>query len=329
MYDARRPIAQCPDDFRIIVTWRRPALPSRLSARHGFRITLGAGGPSRITTGIKPHAACAHTRPAQERLHESKHGSTDIAANSSNTTVEIQELTVHYQPQFALRNGRLVGFEGLLRWQDASGELILPADFLNELQHSGMLRAATLDVIDRMIGQIEDWEERLPGEVGIAVNIPAAILADQSLLKDLRRLTRERPAIARHLVIEVSERSTSAELSNACAEHRRLCGDRIRLALDDVGTGPRSAELIRSLPVDIAKLDNSIVAGLPGDRRCAAVARSVISLAHAHGMQVAAVGIERDDQRDFLLDQGCDVGQGFRFAQVESPAGASRWLSSR
>jgi EAL domain-containing protein (putative c-di-GMP-specific phosphodiesterase class I) len=182
-----------------------------------------------------------------------------------------------------------VGFEGLLRWQDSSGELFLPADFLNELQHRGMLRAATLDVIDRVIGRIEDWQERLPDQAGITVNIPAAILADQSLLKDLRRLGRERPAIARHLVIEISERSASAELSAACVEHRRLCGDSIRLALDDVGTGPRSAELIRSLPVDIAKLDNSIVAGLPGNRRCAAVARSVIALAHGHGMQVAAV----------------------------------------
>jgi EAL domain-containing protein (putative c-di-GMP-specific phosphodiesterase class I) len=246
--------------------------------------------------------------------------------NAANATVEIQELTVHYQPQFALLDGRLVGFEGLLRWQDPSGELVLPADFLNELQHSGMLRAATLDVIDRMTGQIEDWQERLPDEAGIAVNIPAAILADQSLLKDLRRLARERPAIARHLLIEVSERSASAELSNACAEFRRLCGDRIRLALDDVGTGPRSGELIRSLPVDIAKLDNSIVAGLPGDRRCAAVARAVIALSHAHGMQVAAVGIEHARQHDFLLEQGCDIGQGFHFAAVEPPGDASRWL---
>jgi EAL domain-containing protein (putative c-di-GMP-specific phosphodiesterase class I) len=253
-------------------------------------------------------------------------GNANIAANSSSATVEIQELTVHYQPQFALLDGRLVGFEGLLRWQDPSGELVLPADFLNDLQNSGMLRAATMDVIDRMIGQIEDWHERLPAEAGIAVNIPAAILADQSLLKDLRRLGREQPAYARHLVIEVSERSASAELSHACTEFRRLCGDRIRLALDDVGTGPRSAELIRSLPVDIAKLDNSIVAGLPGDRRCAAVTRGVIALSHDHGMQVSAVGIERDRQHDFLLEQGCDIGQGFHFAPVEPPGSASRWL---
>lgn len=222
-----------------------------------------------------------------------------------------------------------MGFEGLLRWQDPSGELILPSDFLNELQYRGMLRAATLDVIDRVTDRIEDWQPRLPDEAGIAVNIPAAILADQLLLKDLRRLGRERPDIARHLVIEVSERSTSMELSHACAEHRRLSGDRIRLALDDVGTSPRSGELIRSLPVDIAKLDNSIVAGLPDNRRSAAVARAVIALSHAHGMQVAAVGIENDRQHDFLLEQGCDIGQGFRFSPVESPAAASRWLPTR
>lgn len=73
---------------------------------------------------------------------------------------------------------------------------MLPADFLNELQHSGMLRAATLDVIDRITGQIEEWQEQLPNGAGVAVNVPAAILADQSLLKDLRRLGRDRPAIA-------------------------------------------------------------------------------------------------------------------------------------
>ncbi|MEF8833542.1 MAG: EAL domain-containing protein [Halofilum sp. (in: g-proteobacteria)] len=271
----------------------------------------------------------ARSRPAPERFHEPHHGSTVIAANSSNVTVEIRELTVHYQPQFALLDGRLMGFEGLLRWQDPSGDLVLPADFLNELQHSGMLRAATLDVIDRVTGQIEDWQERLPDEAGIAINIPAAILADQSLLKDLRHLGREKPGIARHFVIDVSERSDSAELSNACAEIRRLCGDLFRLALDDVGAGRRSAELIRSLPVDIAKLDNSIVAGLPNDRRCAAITRAVTALSHDHGIKVAAVGIERDDQRAFLLERGCDIGQGFHFAPVEATASASRWLPGR
>jgi EAL domain-containing protein (putative c-di-GMP-specific phosphodiesterase class I) len=259
-------------------------------------------------------------------LGSPENGSTAISANASNAAVEIQELTVHYQPWFALQDGRLAGFEGLLRWQDPSGELVLPADFLNELQHRGMLRAATLDVIDRVVARIDDWRDRLPGEARIGVNIPAAILADQSLLKDLRRLVRERPLIARHLVIEISERAESLELSNACAEHRRLCGAGVGLALDDVGTGPRSAELIRSLPVDIAKLDNSIVAGLPGNRRCVAVARSVIALAHSHGMQVAAVGIEHERQRDFLLEQGCDIGQGFYFAPVEPPERAERWL---
>lgn len=288
-----------------------------------------AGGLN-CMTGAMGRAPRARIRGRfQSALTNPNTGSTDIAANSSNATVEIQELTVHYQPQFTLRDGRLAGFEGLLRWQDSSGELILPADFLDQLQHSGLLRAATLDVIDRMTDQIEEWQERLPNGMGIAINIPAAILANQSLLKDLRRLIRERPAVARHLVIEISERSASTELSNACAEHHRLCGDRIRLALDDVGTGPRSAELIRSLPVDFAKLDNGIVAGLPGDRRCAAVARAVISLCHDHGMQVTAVGIEHDRQRDFLLEQGCDAGQGFHFAQAEPPAGAARWLSSR
>jgi EAL domain-containing protein (putative c-di-GMP-specific phosphodiesterase class I) len=312
----------------MICTWCRPVCAAgRCANGMGFAWSFTLAGRT-----ARPPAAAGRTRtsrPPPECPDEPEQGSTDIAANSSSATVEIQELAVHYQPQFALRDGRLVGFEGLLRWQDPSGELVLPADFLNELQHGGMLRAATLDVIDRMTGQIEDWREWLPNEAGIAVNIPAAILADQSLQKDLRRLGRERPDIARHLVIEVSERSTSIELSNACAEHRRLCGDRIRLALDDVGTGPRSGDLIRSLPVDIAKLDNSIVAGLPDNRRCAAVARAVIALSHDHGMQVAAVGIEHDNQRDFLAELGCDIGQGFHFAPVEPPTRASRWLPDR
>ena len=252
-----------------------------------------------------------------------------VAISTESTSVELQELAVHYQPQFAFADGRLAGFEALLRWQDPGGDLTLPADFLNDLTHAGMLRAATRQVLHDVVDQVEDWRAWLPEDARLALNVPAAILTDRELLHDLRRLGRDRPEVAAHLMLEVSERTPHEQLQAACEQYRRHCGDSIRLALDDVGTGPRSAQLLRTLPVDAAKLDNSIVADLPSGRRTAAVARSVVAVAKSQGLRVIAVGIEREEQRAFLQQCGCDVAQGFIHGRAEAPLRAARWLPAR
>ena len=252
-----------------------------------------------------------------------------ISTESSSVAIELQELAVHYQAQIAFADGRLAGFEALLRWQDPDGELALPAEFLNDLTHAGMLRAATRQVLHEVVDQIEDWRPWLPDGARLALNVPAAILTDRELLHDLRRLGRERPEVADHLMLEVSERTPHEELAAACAEYRHRCGDQIHLALDDVGTTPRSAQLLRTLPVDAAKLDISVIADLPASRRTAAVARSVVAVARKQGVRVIAVGVEREDQQAFLQDCGCDIAQGFIHGQAEAPRRAARWLPAR
>lgn len=243
--------------------------------------------------------------------------------------VEIRELALRYQPQFALADGRLVGFEALLRWQDDSGRMVLPGDFLHSLEHRGMLAAVTRWVLAAVVTRLEAWAERLPEGARIALNLPPEALTDDLVVDELRALARQRPAVASRLTLELSERKPLEEVAAACDAFVRRVGDaRIRLALDDGGAGEDPAAYLHRLPVHFLKIDTAVVARVATDEHAAAIARSEIDLAHARNVRAIAVGVEDADQHRFLAAYGCDIGQGFRYGYPEPPEQAERWLGA-
>ncbi|HTS15121.1 MAG TPA: EAL domain-containing protein, partial [Candidatus Sulfotelmatobacter sp.] len=230
--------------------------------------------------------------------------------------VERGELRLYYQPEVNLADGRVVGVEALVRWQHPRKGLLLPGAFIALAEETGLILPIGQWVLDTAARQVHAWREQLPfaRELTVGVNLSVRQLQQADLAERVARTlaeTRLAPGalhleITESMIIDLSERAGTA-LRNL----RRLG---VAIALDDFGTGFSSLSTLRTMPVEVLKIDRSFVVGRETERNIAIV-EAVVRLAHALNIEVVAEGIETPAARASLLTVGCDRGQGYLFGR--------------
>ncbi|HET6850015.1 MAG TPA: EAL domain-containing protein [Gaiellales bacterium] len=223
--------------------------------------------------------------------------------------VEQHEFELHYQPIVELDSRRLVGVEALVRWRDPRGELVLPEAFIPLAERSGLIEPITREVIDGACRQARRWADR-GADMIVTFNLPPGLWSP-GMVETLLESARHAGIEADRMMIEVTESTAMVQPARAASTVRLLRKHGIRLAIDDFGTGHSSLSRLRDLPVSTLKIDRSFVADLPRDRGSAAIVTAIIQLAHSLGVQPLAEGIETQEQLDFLIAQGCRLGQGY------------------
>jgi EAL domain-containing protein (putative c-di-GMP-specific phosphodiesterase class I) len=238
------------------------------------------------------------------------------------------ELQLHYQPVFGVADGRLAGFEALVRWHRPGVGLVPPDVFVPVAESSHLVCELDRWVLGEATRQLAAWQAghaafRPSGDDGpaptVAVNISGRHLADPRVVADVADALAASGLPASSLVLEVTE--TVLVDDPAAIEHLtalRALG--VGTALDDFGTGYTSIGQLRSMPVDMLKVDRSFVASRePGNRELVAL---VIRAAHTFGLTVVAEGVEEPDQLEQLRADGCDHAQGYLLARPLPPAEA-------
>ena len=230
--------------------------------------------------------------------------------------LERGELRIHYQPEVNLGDGRLVGVEALVRWQHPRRGLLLPGAFIQVAEETGLILPIGQWVLDTSARQVHAWRERyaFSRELTLSVNLSVRQLQQADLAERVARSlaeTRLAPGalhleITESMIIDLSERAGTA-LRNL----RRLG---VAIALDDFGTGFSSLSTLRTMPVEVLKIDRSFVVGRETERNLAIV-DAVVRLAHALNIEVVAEGIETPAARAALMAVGCDRGQGYLFGR--------------
>jgi diguanylate cyclase (GGDEF)-like protein/PAS domain S-box-containing protein len=230
--------------------------------------------------------------------------------------VERGEFVLYYQPMVYLRDGSLVGFEALLRWQHPKKGLLLPSAFLPLAEETDQIVPIDGWVLQEVCRQAKQWEGDHPSDspTRMNVNLSARQLKGGGLARTIER-TLTRVALEVHaLGLDITE----GFLLEASVDNARTLDDLqkmgIRLDLDDFGTGYSSLSYLKDFPVDGVKLDKSFVEGLGEDATGTALVRKIIDLCHTLGLEVLAEGIETPEQAAMLKDMGCDLGQGYYFA---------------
>ncbi len=220
------------------------------------------------------------------------------------------EFRVVYQPVFELRpGGALTGFEALVRWQHPTRGLLLPGDFIELAEETGLVVPLGEQVLERVARDVETWVDRIPGFTGfVAVNLAARQLGVDELVEKVEQVI-GRMAPWR-LGLELTESTVMADTEAGKLVLDDLAAVGARLAIDDFGTGFSSLSYLARLPVHVLKIDRSFVhdLGSPGGR---AVAAAVVNLATGLGLGVVAEGIETEDQRATLHTMGCQFAQGY------------------
>jgi diguanylate cyclase (GGDEF)-like protein/PAS domain S-box-containing protein len=228
----------------------------------------------------------------------------------------IGEFVVHWQPVVDLRSGEVAGCEALLRWNHPHRGQIQPADFIPVAEENGLIVPITRWLLHSTVAQAAAWM-RQGLELSIAVNISAVHLACGTLVDDVLGAVAGGGLPAGHLMIELTETSLARDPDQATEQFAALREQGVRIAIDDFGTGYSSLSAVASLPVDVLKIDRTLVAG-PGTHGAAApeaILGAVSALGAALDMQVVAEGVETREQMDLARRVGCRYAQGFHLSR--------------
>jgi diguanylate cyclase (GGDEF)-like protein/PAS domain S-box-containing protein len=219
------------------------------------------------------------------------------------------ELSVHYQPIIELKAGCTVAHEALLRWQHPDRGLVLPSEFVQLAEDTGLI----LGIGEWVLREACRWATFIGAERGltVSVNLSARQFHDPKLAKLVAQALEESGLPPRLLELEITESTLMQHTEVTLATLGKLKRLGISLSVDDFGTGYSSLAYLKRFPVDKLKIDRSFVADLPGDKDAQAIIAAIVGLARALGLQVVAEGVETESQMEFLQRCGCDFIQGF------------------
>jgi diguanylate cyclase (GGDEF)-like protein len=225
--------------------------------------------------------------------------------------LETGAFELFYQPLVEVNDGRVCGFEALLRWNHPSCGRILPGDFIGAAEESGLIVPLGAWVLQQACAQAARWPLDGLGGPRLSVNLSAVQLATPGLVAQVQHSLEQSGLAPERLDLEVTETALLHDLSASQTVLAQLRGLGVRVVLDDFGTGHSSLSYLRELAVDGLKIDRSFVHAAQQDSVSAEIVRSLLSLAHNLGLQVVAEGVENQAQFEQMAQLGCEQVQGF------------------
>ncbi len=234
--------------------------------------------------------------------------------NALRHALERDELSLHYQPQLDLRTGDITAVEALLRWQHPELGMISPLQFIPIAEETGMIAPIGEWVLRTACAQNKAWQDAGLPALRVAVNLSACQLRQANFVQVIERVLRDTGLAPRYLELELTESMLMHNTESAIATLTALNAMGIDISIDDFGTGYSSLAYLKRLPINALKIDKSFVSDIPGDLDDAAIASTIIVMAHHLGIRVIAEGVETQEQKDFLMTHACNAMQGYLFS---------------
>ena len=219
-------------------------------------------------------------------------------------------LSVHYQPQHDVGDGRLTGFEALVRWRHPERGWISPAHFIPVSEETGLVVALGEWVLRQACHDAAAWG----GDTKIAVNVSGVQFAGRHLVRTVAEVLAETGLAPHRLELEITETAVLVDPAAARVRMQSLRALGVRLGLDDFGTGHSSLSSLRTYPISTLKIDRSFITALVDGGQADMILQTIVQLGQALGMKTLAEGVETDGQLDVLRRHGCDQVQGYLFA---------------
>jgi EAL domain-containing protein (putative c-di-GMP-specific phosphodiesterase class I) len=227
--------------------------------------------------------------------------------------LERDELRLHLQPVVDLHRDELAGFEALVRWQHPERGLVTPSEFVDVAEETGLIVGIGGWVLAEATRRLALLQEAAGRPLRMSVNLSARQLRP-ALVDEVAAALRASGVEARCLTLEVTE-TLLVDGPGAVEVLDALRALGVAIAIDDFGTGWSSLGALQRYPVDVLKLDRSLVGPAASSAPAAALARAVVEMAQALGLDVVAEGIEDEEQLAAMRALGCPHGQGFVFAR--------------
>lgn len=222
------------------------------------------------------------------------------------------EFELYYQPQVHLRSKRIVGVEALLRWKHPELGNISPYEFVPVAENTGMIIPIGKWVIQEACKQIKVWQSS-GIRIKIAVNVSALQFEDHHFIELVNESLNKNLLPPKYLELEITE-SVMQKINQSFAIIGKLKNIGIKVSIDDFGTGYSSLSVLSNLPIDVIKIDKSFVHNMMSNANTASVVKTIIEMGSNLNFGLIAEGIETEEQAEFLMENGCHLGQGYLYS---------------
>ena len=238
--------------------------------------------------------------------------------------LEEEQFFLVFQPQLDASTGRMVRSEALIRWQHPQRDVVPPDSFIPIAEDTGLIIPIGEWVIREVCRLIRHWHDADIDVPPVAINLSARQFRQDGLVESIMAIMDECNVPVELIEFEITETVAMENAESTLQRLSALADNGFSLAIDDFGTGYSSLSYLKTFPVNKLKLDRSFVRDIPDDANDAAISSAVIRMANSLGHEVVAEGVETEAQKEFLLEQGCSIMQGYLFSR---PLSADQFLT--
>lgn len=282
-----------------------------------FRDKHGGSAESATSTKLTPEQSIRRSAAKGEATQKIS------LAHGMSRALSHEEFQLYYQPICDLADGRIAGFEALIRWHHPTDGVMQPKDFLWIAEQTGFIREIGLWTLERAC---RDWPALRKFTVHaapfVSVNLSAAQLSDERLIEDVQSIIASQGMKPTELKLELTETAMVEHPGIALKIMNSLIESGCSIALDDFGAGHSGLGHLQRYPIGTLKIDATFIESIVKSVQSQEIVRSTLNLAHSLGMKVVAEGIESEAVRVILQGMQCDFGQGWLFG---GPASLQVW----
>ncbi|MEA3370666.1 MAG: EAL domain-containing protein, partial [Campylobacterota bacterium] len=231
------------------------------------------------------------------------------------TAIQNREFVVYYQAQMNGKTDTLIGMEALVRWEHPTKGLISPAKFIPLAESTGLIIELDRYVMKVAMVQFAQWHEKGLKPGVLAMNLSIKQLKKEDFVEVLHSLLEESKCRAEWIELEVTESQIMTNPDEAIKVLQKISDLGVELAVDDFGTGYSSLAYLKRLPINKLKIDQAFIKDLPDDEEDSVITKAIIALANSLNLKVIAEGVETKEQRDFIVESGCESIQGYLYSK--------------
>jgi diguanylate cyclase (GGDEF)-like protein len=230
-----------------------------------------------------------------------------------------KEFILFYQPKLDLKSGRITGVEALIRWHSAELGMISPTKFIPLAEETGLILPIGEWALREACKTAKHWQDEGYLPISVAVNLSPKQFRQNDIVQLVDSVLKETGLAPEYLNLEITETAVMDNVETAIQRLTEMKKMGIEISVDDFGTGYTSISYLKRFPIDVLKVDQSFIKGIPHSADDVAIVSAVIAMAHNLGMTVVAEGVETEEQMQYLAEHSCDMIQGY-FISSPQPA---------
>jgi len=226
-----------------------------------------------------------------------------------------EDFVLYYQPQFDMRNKKVIGVEALVRWKYNEQQIIAPSEFIPMLEKTGLIVPLGQWIAKKCMEQIVSWKKQKLEIERIAINFSMLQIKEDDFVSYFKALLKKTSCNPKWIEIEITESQVMEDPKHIIVTLNAIHALGVKLAIDDFGTGYSFLTYLKRLPIDKIKIDRSFISDIVRNEEDKSIVKAIIALSVSMNINVIAEGIETKSQEKFLLEHGCYIMQGFLYSK--------------